>query len=80
MRTLFFLIIFICAVTLPVYVSIALALIYAFRYFSPELLIIAFVIDGYFGTSLLPLYTLATLFGLIAVEWYKSFSSFYNTK
>lgn len=43
---------------------------YAFKYTTYELLLIAILIDGYTGQfNSLPVYSLATLAGVLVVEW-----------
>jgi hypothetical protein len=79
MRTLFAVFLFIIAVVAPWYVFFATALVYAFRYFALEILFITFMVDVYFGVGMLPAYTLGALSILILLEWYKTFSSFYNS-
>lgn len=78
MRILFALGLLVSAVLLPWYVFFGLSLLYMFRYFAPELLVIAFCVDVYFGLGMVPLLTLSMLVLLLVVEWYKTFSSFYN--
>jgi hypothetical protein len=78
MRIVFALGLFMAAILLPWYVFMGLALIYAFRYFAPEVLLITLCVDSYFGASMLPHLTMGMFVVLVVVEWYKTFSSFYN--
>lgn len=78
MRALLTIILFITAIVLPWYVFFIAALVYAFRYFALELVLVAFCIDVYFGTTFVPYYTLGTLVILLVLEWYKANSSFYS--
>ncbi len=79
MRIVFALLLFILAVLSPWYVFLGAATLYAFRYFALELLGVALIVDVYFGVSMFPKYTLAVLAIVFLLEWYKTYSSFYNS-
>ncbi len=67
----FIVLIFICTL-LPWYLALACACVYAFYYTAYELLILALMIDAYYGAySVVPYYTLGTVMILVSVDFIK---------
>ena len=80
-RILFFILLVCIATTLPVYVTIVCAFLYALKYTAFELIILAFLLDGLYGDLSLfgvPVYTTAVVIGLLIVEWVKPRIFVYN--
>lgn len=71
--------VFVSAVVLPWWAVIPLALIYAAFFRAYELVVLAALIDGFFGAGItLPYYTIGAFLILLLAEWVKPSLSFLN--
>lgn len=79
-RVLLFLLVLVTAATGPVWLFVPAALAYLFLYLGAELLLVAFLIDGYFGyaANALPWYTLTTLSSLLLLHLLRPYISVYT--
>ncbi len=80
-RIFLFMLVLIFAATGPVWLLVASGLLYLAAYMGAELLLVAFLIDGYFGyaANTLPWYTLTTLVLLILARFLRPYISVYTT-
>lgn len=62
----------------PAYISLALAGLYAVRWFAPELLLIGMSFDVYYAAPVWPYYTLALTAIIIVAEFVRPSFSFYT--
>ena len=69
MRILLFLGLVLVVLWLPVWVLALYCLWYAYLYFAWDVILLASFVDAYFGSTLLPYYTLVATTLVIAVEW-----------
>lgn len=80
-RILFYIILICIAAFAPAVVLAVAAFAYALRYTAYELIFLAIVIDGLYGSAYLfplPFYTIVTALCLICIEWIKPRISVYN--
>ena len=79
-RFIFFSSIFILGVVGPFVVFIVGACVYALRYTAYELIVLAGMIDAYYGIQYpaFPKYTLIAIGGIFLLEWLKRQLSVYN--
>ena len=79
-RTIFFIIIIILAATGPFLLLLVLSSIYAFKYTAYELLLVAAMIDAFYGMGswLIPYYLCGTTLALMCLQWLKPHLTMYN--
>lgn len=80
MRIIAFSVLFILVTFTPWYFMAILAGVYALHFFLPlELLVLAVLVDTYFGGAVsIPYYTVSILVLILCIEWIKPQLSFYN--
>lgn len=78
MRVVCFIFLILLSTLLPLWLWLSLALLYAYFWCGVELLVIAVLLDAYFGVSSIPLYTVCVGVGLLLLEWLKPRLLVYN--